>query len=425
MENWSAPLFVGSLAPGDTSSDDRRREIGGKLSIAEKYNRWVSSNSRTGSAGLLVRLAAVILDKWCQKLDQLANYRQSDTTEVENGETFYLRARALARAGKFPDAVALLARATDVAPGFPDAFEAYGELLDMAGQSDRASSMHVTHRKLRGGIRRAAPDRAFVLRRVGRFADEVAAFSTLVRHVDNRAFPYVALGNAHLAQGAPRKAYTHYVVALRCKPGDPDIMNLKAEALSMMGRYDEAAATFDRVLEKRPENTNALSGRAIAYLARGQVANATADWRRQLALLPPERASARACVALRLADYAATLPELVRALEKEPNDPYWHIYRLTALQRLGQPTSAACPQSLEDWPAPLAALHAGRLPEADVLQRAGNGERRAEALFQIGVLALPRDPARARHCWQLVVDQSAPTLIEHAAARHELAQLDP
>ncbi len=393
--------------------------------IAKKHNQWISGNSRMGKAALLSQLKWMMLENWSRKLDQLGDHQEPEATEVETGEAFYLRARTMARAGKFRHAASLLARATTVAPTFPDAFEAFGELLDMAGESDLASSMHVTHRKLRRAIRRAAPDRAFVLRRSGRFADEVAAFSTLVCHVDNRAFPYLALGSAYLAQGAARKAYANYIVALRYKPGDLDLINLKAEALSMMGRYDEAVTTFGHVLENRAEDANALSGRAIAYLALGQVANATADWRRQLALLTSDRASARACVALRLADYAAALPELERALEKEPNDPYWSLYRLTALQRLGRRISTSCPQVPENWPAPLTALHHGRMSEADVLQQAESRERRAEALFQIGVLSLPRDRAHARHCWRLVVDQSAPALIEHAAARHELALLDP
>src|SRR5207344_2643813 len=94
--------------------------------------------------------------------------------------------------------------------------------------------------------------------------------------------------------------------------------------------------TFGSALSARPRDAESYGGRAIAHLALGRLDAADADWRRQLELMPPERASARACVLLRLADYEAALLELQRALDKEPADPYWQIYRLTSLHRLGR-----------------------------------------------------------------------------------------
>jgi tetratricopeptide (TPR) repeat protein len=330
----------------------------------------------------------------------------------------------MARAGEVDGATQLLARVTAQEPTFPDALEAYGEMLDMAGQSGLATSMYDAHRKLRFGTRQAPPDRPFVLRRIGRFTHEIAAYSLAVRCIGNRAFPYVALGNAYMALRMPRKALANYIVALDCKPDNYSALALKAEALLMMECYQDALATFDLSLKHNPDDADALNGRAIAHLARGLIANAGADWRQQLTLLPLARSSARACVALRLADYALALPELERTLANEPSDPYWDLYRLTSLRRLDRPTGNACYAPCQEWPAPLIALHAGQMTPDEVLYRAGNGERRTEALFQLGILALRRDPAEARCLWQQVVSRSAPTMIEYAAACHELARLD-
>ena len=74
------------------------------------------------------------------------------------------------------------------------------------------------------------------------------------------------------------------------------------------------------------------------------------------------------------------------------------------------------------WPGPLLALHAGQLSADDVLARADNEGRRAETLFQLGVIAWPQDRAEARRHWQEVAAGASPALIEHAAARHELAR---
>ena len=74
---------------------------------------------------------------------------------------------------------------------------------------------------------------------------------------------------------------------------------------------------FDSALTTRPRDAEALSGRAIGIVALGNLGAADADWRRQFELLPTASASARACVALRLADHEAALAELERALEKD------------------------------------------------------------------------------------------------------------
>ncbi len=82
------------------------------------------------------------------------------------------------------------------------------------------------------------------------------------------------------------------------------------------GRYKAAIEAFDFALAINPKAPETLSARAIARLGLGDLAGANADWRRQLELLVPGQAAARACVALRLADYAAALPELEKAIAR-------------------------------------------------------------------------------------------------------------
>jgi hypothetical protein len=154
----------------------------------------------------------------------------------------------------------------------------------------------------------------------------------------------------------------------------------------------------------------------------GLIEEADADWRQQLRLLQG-RPSACACVALRMADYGVALPYLEQALVKEPGDPYWLLYRLAARRRQGEPLDAANVPAIDSWPGPLLALHAGHISVAEVLKLANTDGRRAEATFQLGILAFAQDPNAARSHWQEIVDRSGPSLIEYAAARHELARL--
>jgi hypothetical protein len=125
---------------------------------------------------------------------------------------------------------------------------------------------------------------------------------------------------------------------------------------------------------------------------------------------------------LRLADYEAALPHLETMVRNDRSDPYWILYLRTALLRLGRPVPAVGDVDGEAWASSLLALQSGEATETEVMARADNAARRAEALFQLGVAAHARDRSAARSYWQQVVDNGQPTLVEYAAARNELAR---
>jgi Flp pilus assembly protein TadD len=375
-------------------------------------------------AGAMTSLWEPILETWRRAVDQFGSRLRQRTLE-EGADELYLRARARARAADLGLAAQQLAAVTSLAPTFTPALEAQGEVLDMLGQSELARSKYDVARKLRSQVRRGAPDRPFVLRNRGHFTSAIAAYSEVLRSVKQRPFPYVARGNAYLSERRAKLALLDYGFALRQKPDLHEVTALKAEALAMLGRYGQALSAFNTALAARPKDAEIYNGRAIVHLALGRADAADADWRRQLELLAPEQSSARACVLLRLADYESALPELEQALEKEPTDPYWQLYRLTSLHRLGRTAGRDCfdGAATDIWPGPLLALHAGQLSGEEALKRADNEGRRAETLFQVGVVVYPHDREQARRRWEEVVDKASPALIEYAAARHELAHL--
>jgi tetratricopeptide (TPR) repeat protein len=337
-------------------------------------------------------------------------------------ETLYLAGYAAERAGKREEAARLFAEASTLVPDHAPALEGQGEMLDAMGKPDLARAKYDAARKQRTESRERAPDRCLVLRRRGRFTDQIAAFNSVLHSVRDRTLPFIARGNAFLAEGRAEAALLDYESALQLKPS-PEVAALKGEALSMLGRYQEALEAFDFAVARHPEDPDVLSGRAIALLGVGKLEAADNDWRRQLKLLPATRILARACVALRLADYEMALPELEHTLAQGATDAYWRLYHLTALHRLGRPYPSIDATETEAWPSPLLALHAGRLSEDDVLRKADNDERRVEALFQLGVIAFHKNREEALRRWAAVVDRSRPDLIEYAAARHELARI--
>ncbi len=382
-----------------------------------------------GEAGFLFKLSDSILDMLGRRLDVVARHfdgrviAETPSSEAfDEAELLYLRARTLMRAGNVQAALPLFVRAQHLVPSFEDAVEGYGEGLDRTGAIEQASSMYEAQRQLRASARGPAPDRSFVLRRVGRMTSEIAEYTWLLRSVNDRPFPYVVRGHANLASGRPWRAVVDYIAALGCDPTLVEVIALKGEALAMVHRYDEALSAFNEALIHRPNDPDALSGRAIVHIACGRLTDADADWRHQLAVMPLDRSAARACVALRLADYAMARPELDRALERQPKDPYWYLYRLAAARRIGEPLVVEPPQATMAWPAPLLELHAGRMSEKDVLRLADNAERLVEAYFQLGILDLRNNPEGARGYFERVVELSQSSLIEHSAACHELTR---
>lgn len=254
---------------------------------------------------------------WRRAIDRLGIFHRPQTFGKLSPEALYLRAKMQALKGELKRAERQLAEVTSLAPTFTPALEAHGEVLDMLGQSERARSKYDTARKLRSHVRSGAPDRCAVLRNRGPFTSDIIAYTAMLRmgRAKRRALTYIARGNAYLATGYPKLALLDYGFALRLRPDLHEVTALKAEAQAMLGRYQPALRTFDVALAARPMNAEIYSGRAVVHMVLGRLDAADADWRRQLALLPAERASARACVLLRLADHEAALPELESALK--------------------------------------------------------------------------------------------------------------
>lgn len=377
--------------------------------------------SRLTGTGFIAGLCKLVSGRKLRRALKLRVHRIGGVAASPSQE-LYLLARRRMRIGDMTGAVSLLEKAIALDPTLDQVLEAQGELMDISGDSNAARSKYGAARALRARTRCATPDRSYVLRQCGSFTAEIAAYNLAAAVMKKRTLPLIAAGNAYLAERRPEKALVGYSNALRVRSGLPEALALKGEALSMMTRYGEAAVAFGAALAARPNDGETLNGRAIARLALGKVVEANADFRQQLELLA-ERVLARACVALRLADYEMARPYLEGAIEKEPTNSYWYLYLLAVRRRLGIPVETIEARSADIWPGPLLTLHAGRMSEDEVLKRADTDGRRAEANFQLGVIAVARDRNSAERYWQAVVDRAPPFLIEHAAARNELLRL--
>lgn len=330
-----------------------------------------------------------------------------DPDPERQGQALFRRGRYRMRAGEIESALEDFERAVELLPSFAEAVASRAECLDMLGQVAPARPQYEKARQLWAEERVGAPDRSYLFRQQGRLTFEVESYELALKRIKTGSFPLSASGNANLARGRAEEALRFYDQALKIKDKDPALLALRGEALSMMGRYRQAIEAFTASLKANPKAPETLSGRAIALAAMGKIDRANADWRLQFSLLPETQPAARACVALRLADYDKALPELERAIARAPGDLYWALYRLTALKRLGRPLGTIEMPAGDAWPKPLFALLAGQAAPEDVLAAATTDGRRAEAQFQMDR-------------FKDVAERAPPALIEYAAARNEL-----
>jgi tetratricopeptide (TPR) repeat protein len=343
-----------------------------------------------------------------QKRARDPDFPDLDSPDPEQqGQALFRRGRHRMRDGCLEVALEDFDRAIELLPDYAEAVVSRAECLDMQGQVEAARPDYERARRLWAEERVGAPDRSYIFRQQGRLTFEVESYELALKRIKTGSYPHLACGNALLARHRPAEALRCYEQALKIKDKDPALLALKGEALSMLGRYRQAVDAFTASLAGVPKAPETLSGRAIALAALGKIDKANADWRRQLALLPAGQAAARACVALRLADYPAALPELESAIARAPDEPYWQLYRLTALRRLGRPAEAIAAPADGAWPAPLFALHAGTATPEAVLAAATTEGRRFEALFQM-------------ERFKETAESAPPALIEYAAARNEL-----
>lgn len=364
------------------------------------------------------------LDAWCKIIAMVGgNWRPSPHREADP-DLQYLRTSVRARIDPVEASERRFAELLEAQPASFHAMEEHASVLDRMGQLDAALTKYESARRGRAGNKRGMADRPFFTRHGSTSAAEIHGYTKVLRAGASQKgiYPYVARGHAYLATGRPRLALLDYDKALRLAPHETGLLVARGEALAALGRHREALQVLDQAVARRPQDPEALSSRASVLLALGRLAEADADWARQLELLPRERHAARACVLLRLANYEVALRELERAIERNPRDPYMQLYFVMSLRRLGRSVQPGF-DAANTWPGRLIALHRGELSPSEVLAGADNPERRAEALFQLGVRAYHHDPAEAAALWSQAAEIAASDTIEHAAARHEIEML--
>ncbi|KJV34317.1 tetratricopeptide repeat protein [Luteibacter yeojuensis] len=276
-----------------------------------------------------------------------------------DGTTYAWAAQQKFHAGDKAGAKKLFAKAVAADPKNPRLRLAYGSVLAQGGDEKEAArvlaqgaqdadtySMRMTLaaraadkaaiRRLYDEIRRqpddVQADNAFTLGQLAELQDkkdDALDWYAAVGDDDPRAFD-ASVRSAVILHAQGKDDDAHQVVAdLQTSYADrPDALQkafaVDAELYMDAGQFDAAAAAYDKALRVKPDDTEMLYARGLAYAEAGRVDQAVADFRKVLDMKPGDIEASNA-LGYTLADNNRDLPEaqtlLQAARSARPDDP--------------------------------------------------------------------------------------------------------
>ncbi len=180
----------------------------------------------------------------------------------------------------------------------------------------------------------------------GDFESALHSFDRAVSLSPNTADAHNSRGNALLMLGRYEDALASFEQALRIEAGFVKAALNRAELLiDHLGRPDEGQAICDRML-KRPLD---LIDAADAYFVKSKAALSIGELRQALAMVDkaiglaldrPEFIGLRGSILFEQGEYRKSLAEMDRALRLAPDDPDTHSRRGLVLEKLARHTEA-------------------------------------------------------------------------------------
>ena len=141
------------------------------------------------------------------------------------------------------------------------------------------------------------------------------------------------------AVGGDREKAEEIYQELLAKYGDhPWVLRLRAEFDKMNGRYEEALAAYDRILEQDPEAVDIHNLQGYLYLSMGEYEKAVQSLQRY-AFYAPEQANPHDSLGeafLYTGRYEDAIGEFVRALEIDPSFVWSAVHLSETLSVIGQ-----------------------------------------------------------------------------------------
>jgi predicted Zn-dependent protease len=257
------------------------------------------------------------------------------------------RAAAAVEAGRRPEAKKLLASAAD-------RYDSVRALMQLAriqsGEGDAAGALVTLER-----ARRLAPDAEDVLSAIAQVAlagrtpvPAILALEPLTRLAPRTAQHHYLLGVALMQAGDMPAAVEVLREADRLRPGQSLTAIALGIALNSRKLFDEAGPLLREVLEREPDNVEALAALAEAEEGLGELEAADTHAKRALAASPqhPTANLVIGMVLMKHDRYQEAKPALERAIAADRDSPKAYYQLSLACARLGDVDGAAANRQL-------------------------------------------------------------------------------
>jgi serine/threonine protein kinase/tetratricopeptide (TPR) repeat protein len=241
-------------------------------------------------------------------------------TGLQTPEDYYLTGTSYLIMGQTDRAERLLSQAASRDPRQFWAWFALGICHSDQGRHGDASADFATSTVLAPQFAWPHLNRGLALARCGRLVEALAAYDRALKIDDKLADAWIDRGLTHLELDRPAQALDDLGRGIALGGESPPLLAAKAEALSRLGRRDEAEEGFAEAIRARSDDASLYVARGFSRLGNDRDAGAAAaDFRRGLALDPGNaRAHLGQAHLARRRDPRAALVHLEEALTADP-----------------------------------------------------------------------------------------------------------
>jgi tetratricopeptide (TPR) repeat protein len=283
--------MASTVTSKDAVKQARREHAAGRLADAEKIYRQILETEPNHSEALY--LLGTLAGQKGDVDSAIELIRRSIALNADEPEAHRNLGVLLAQRGRFDEALGCFSKAAQLRPDDPRTHHDLGKYLASRGDLQGAGAAYRRAVELKGDFATAYLDLGLVYRAMGRAEEAIAAFgkaarvkpdyleahanlATMLGGVDrfeealaahakavainpNAAMVHEAMGGILLHQHGAAAAVEHFQRAVQADPNLLSGWKALGSALQSLGRFDEAAECFRRMLAIHPESAVARS----------------------------------------------------------------------------------------------------------------------------------------------------------------------
>ena len=242
------------------------------------------ANSPAEQAEKEKQAIALIKQEKLQEAESI--YRELIAAGTKNHIVYGNLAAICGMQGELDELIALLRKALQLNPTYPDAHNNLGIALQKKGELTAAIASYNTAIKLKPNYPDAHNNLGNILQEQGDLTAAIASYTTALQLNPNHPDAYYNLGNALKGQGDLTAAIASYNAALQLNPNYPDVYYNLGDALQEQGDLTSAIGSYNTALQLNPNYLDAYNNLGLALQEQGDLSAAIASFNRALQLNP-------------------------------------------------------------------------------------------------------------------------------------------